>query len=154
MIPYVVLLLVFAYLTMRVQCWKDISTLGFRLNTPQGYLDRPRWYHASRVVVFFAALLAAVATGSPPIGKALVVLAAVWALCAWVGRNDAFDLFRQTHKDLLAYEDEVMRRDRQEYLAMLNGEDPVARRSELEEGASMSNAVLRQRLKLLRAGGL
>lgn len=153
MIPYIVLLVAYAVVAMRVQCWSDISILGFKLNTPQGYLDSPRRYHIFRAVMFFAAIIAALFAGSPPIGKAVIVLIVVWALCSWIGRNDAFDAFRQTHKDLLAYEDSVLQQDRQEYLEMLDGEDPVKRRAELEDGAGMTNAQLRERLKLLQARG-
>lgn len=154
MIPYVLLLIAYAYFAMRVQCWRDISTLGFRLNTPQGYIENPGRYHAIRSVLFFATAIAALATGKPPIGEALVVLVGAWALCFWLGRSDAFDAFRRTHKELLAYEDSVLQRDRREYLEMLNGEDPAERRAELEAAASMSNRELRLRLKRLRANGL
>lgn len=154
MIPYVVLLIAYAYLAMRVQCWRDISTLGFKLNTPEGYIRNPGRYHAIRSLLFLATAVAALATGKPPIVKALVVLVGVWGLCFWLGRSDAFDAFRKTHKELLAYEDSVLQRDRREYLEMLDGEDPAARRAELEAAASMSNRELRSRLKLLRANGL
>lgn len=154
MIPYVLLLMAYAYFAMRVQCWRDISTLGFKLNTPQGYIKSPGRYHAIRSGLFFATAIAAIATGKPPIEKTLVVLVGVWGLCFWVGRTDAFDAFRKTHKELLAYEDSVLQRDRREYLEMLDGEDPSTRRAELEAAASMSNRELRSRLKRLRATGL
>ncbi len=154
MIPYVVLLIAYILFATRVQFWRDISTLGFKLNTPQGYMSRPSVYHALRTVLFLGAAVSPLVTGKPPLGKALLVLLAAWVFCRWYGRNDAFEEFRCTHKELLEYENEVLLRDRQEYLALLDGEDPVKRRAELEEAANMSNRQLRERLVFLRKRGL
>ncbi len=153
MILFVVLAATFAFVAMRVFEWTTISSLGFKLAVPQGFLDHPVLYKLLMIGLFIAAMAASIVPGSPPLHKAVVVLAGTWGAAWWLGRSNAFDTFRRIHQELLEYESGLGESDPAEYQRIMREPGANQRQQELEAGARKSNKELRDMLRLMSGRG-
>jgi len=148
MIPFVVFAAILAYVALRVVEWKTISSLGFKLAVPQGFLDHAQIYKLGMFGSFISALVASSVTGNPPLHKAAVVLVAIWGVAWWLGRNNAFDTFRRMHLELLEYESSLKESNPSEYRRIMQEPGADRRQEELVAGTKMSNKELRAMLRM------
>lgn len=145
---FVLFLGIYLLVATKVNEWTIISTLGFKLQAPLGFLQRPHLYFLGRTALFWVAATTAVLGESPPLYKAVPALLLAWAVSIWLGRRRGFEAYRQTYRELLAYEDQVQNSNPAEYREMLQGEDPATHRADLEAGATTTNRDLKERLRI------
>ncbi len=121
---------------MKLEEWATISTLGFRIEVPQGFMDRPEMYfYVEYGLLFLAAIIAAAADGFRFLYLStamLITLAIVYFLAKYFGRKRAYNTFRRNHLILAK-----------------NESDPTVR-AELEDTARLTDKELKHRLELLR----
>ena len=139
---FVTLVALYAIVAVKVDQWFTISRLGFKSYTPQLFLNNPRIYQVTRMVLFGAAGIALFVTTAIPWYFGVIALAVVWLGAFWIGRRAAFNTYRQIHREMIEYEDAVKVSDPSEYARILDGVAPSARRAELEEGARRTDQEL------------
>jgi hypothetical protein len=144
---FVVLAVVYAVVAIMVDRWFTISCLGFKSETPQGFLEYPRRYHGTRKLLFVAATVTLFFVHIVPWYVGAAVLAAVWFSAFWIGRNLGFADFRRIHREMIEDDASLKVNDPVEYSERYGKEDPLVRRAELEKGAHISNQELIERVQ-------
>jgi hypothetical protein len=79
----------------KVDQWVTIAALGFKLETPQGFLEHPRTYDVIRTALLFAAAACLFGTTSIPWYVGATILAAAWFATTWIGQRRAFAIYRR-----------------------------------------------------------
>lgn len=129
---FLVLLLIYAIVAVKVEEWTTIFLLGFRIETPQGFLARPGIYIFLRRALFVSAILAAITTSAFPWYVGFLALVAIACIAILIGRKLAYNNFRRVHRFLA--EDET---DPKELAA-------------IEAGARLTDKELKARLVLAK----
>ena len=129
---FFVLLAVYAIVALKVEEWLTISVLGFRIETPQGFLEHPGAYTSVRLLLLVAAGLSAFITHSLLWYIGILVVAFAKFVAEYFGRKKAYASFRRLHRLLAA--DET---------------DPNEL-AELEAGARLTDKELKARVALAR----
>lgn len=134
-IVFLFLVVLYAWVATKVREWVTISLLGFKLETPQLFLERPWVYGLVRALLFLVTTATAFAIASAPwyAGVALIVVVDVTA--SLVGRKKAYATFRKLHQYLAEHETDA------------------EKKASLEAGARITDKELTARLNLLRAFG-
>ena len=96
---FVFFLILYFALAAKVDEWITITRLGFSIETPQGFMDHPRWYDAIRSLFFLAAGAVLYDTRFIPWYIGLGILAIVWLAAGWVGQGRAFETYRKMWRD-------------------------------------------------------
>jgi hypothetical protein len=87
--------LVYFWFGSKVDQWVTISTLGFKLETPQRFLENPRIYDVIRSVLFLTACVCLLGTELIHWYMGAGILAAAWLATTWIGQRIAFSTYRQ-----------------------------------------------------------
>src|SRR2546428_778590 len=94
-LAFLTLATAYVWFGAKVDEWITISTLGFGLEVPQGFLDRPRRYDFIRVVLLALAAACLLGTTRVPWFVGLGVLAVAWFSTTWLGQRRAFATYRR-----------------------------------------------------------
>jgi hypothetical protein len=93
-IAFIVFLLLYLVVGIRVDQWITISLLGFKMATPLQFLKNPRVYDYARIAVFVVAT-ATLLNVSFPWYFGAGALAAAWFITTWIGQRLAFNEYRR-----------------------------------------------------------
>ncbi|MBZ0143571.1 MAG: hypothetical protein K8F56_08315 [Rhodocyclaceae bacterium] len=96
---FVALVILYTMFAAKVDEWITIAALGFKLETPPGFLQYPRAYDVIRSAFFLVAAGSLFWTRSIPWYIGLVVLAGAWLAAGWVGQRKAFATYRQIWRE-------------------------------------------------------
>lgn len=139
---FVALAAVYAVVAIKVDQWFTISRLGFKTETPQLFLTNSRLYHRTRILLFAGAVITLFFAPAIPWYVGIAGLSAVWLGAFWIGRKFAFNTYRQIHREMIEYEDNVKVNDPAEYAQILGEEDSSTRRAELEKSVRITDREL------------
>jgi len=110
---FVVLMVMYALVSIKVDQWITIAALGFKTETPQMFLEKPRIYDVIRSALFVAAACSAFAMTVIPWYVGLGILAFVWLGASWIGRKNAFNDYRRILREMMEHAETAS--DRAEY---------------------------------------
>ena len=144
---FLILTIVYALVAVKVDQWFTISRLGFKSETPYFFLTKPQAYHWVRIALFAAAVAALLFASAVAWHWGFAVLLAVWLGSFWLGRKLAFRAFRRIHREMIQDDESLKTSDPVEYERIISGEDPAARRAELEKGVQMTDKELIERVE-------
>lgn len=96
---FVGLVVLYTMFAAKVDEWITIAALGFKLETPQGFLKHPRAYDVVRSAIFLVAASTLFWTRYIPWYIGLVVLAGAWLAAGRVGQRKAFATYRQVWRE-------------------------------------------------------
>ena len=91
---FVGLTLTYFWFGAKVDEWITIAALGFKMETPQLFLERPRNYDVIRTALFIAACVSLYWAKSISWYVGAIVLGAAWFGTTWLGQRNAFTLYR------------------------------------------------------------
>ncbi|MBL1121392.1 MAG: hypothetical protein D8M26_00715 [Ignavibacteriae bacterium] len=111
---FLVSILVYLWLSIKVENWITIYHLGFKTETPLLFLKNQRIYDVIRIVLFITSLILTFYTNIIPWIICLFFLLIVWVLSGKIGRNKAFNKYREILKDLAEHEEDE--KQKSEYL--------------------------------------
>jgi hypothetical protein len=92
---FLVLVVLYTLVATKVDEWITISALGFKIETPLMFLQKPRFYDVVRSALFLGAIATTVGMSTIPWFMGLGILALVWLGAGWVGRKKAFKNYRR-----------------------------------------------------------
>lgn len=144
----------YAVVAIKVDQWYTISSLGFKLETPELFLSHPKFYHRTRMLLFAAAVAVLFFTHTIQWYLGVVGLAGIWLGAFWIGRNLGFADFRRVHREIIEDDKNLKISDPAEYARTVAVEDPALRLAELERGARTTNRELIDRIQRLHKLGL
>lgn len=104
-IVFFVLLLLYSVVSAKVDEWITVSALGFKMETPRFFLERPRLYGIVRSILFLGAAATIFAMTIIPWFIGLGLLGAVWLGAGWIGRKKAFSTYRKILRTMMEFED-------------------------------------------------
>lgn len=93
------LVVLYIVIAAMVDQWITIATLGFKMQTPQGFLAHPKAYDFVRFTIFLAAAATLYGTKVIVWYLGLGVLAGAWLAAGWVGQRRAFETYRQVWRE-------------------------------------------------------
>lgn len=134
-IVFLLLVALYAGVAMKVREWVTISLLGFKLETPQLFLEQPWAYGLVRVLLFLVTAAIAFAIASAPWYAGIAALVVVDVAANLVGRRKAYATFRKLH------------------LYLAESETDPQKKASLEAGARITDKELTARLNLLKGFG-
>lgn len=102
-IVLIVLVVLYALVSAKVDEWITISALGFKTETPLMFLQKPRLYDVVRSVLFLGAIAASFGMSTIPWYIGLGILALVWLGAGWVGRRKAFNNYRKVLREMVEH---------------------------------------------------
>ena len=102
---FVVLVVLYALVSIKVDEWITISALGFKSETPMMFLQKPRFYDVVRSALFLCAVASSFGMVAVPWYVGLIVLAVAWLAAGSVGRKKAFAKYRQILREMMASAD-------------------------------------------------
>jgi hypothetical protein len=111
---FLVSILGYLWFSIKVENWITIYHLGFKTETPLLFLKNQRIYDVIRIVLFLTSLILTFYTNIIPWIVCLFFLLIVWVLSGKIGRNKAFDKYREILKDLAEHEEDE--KQKSEYL--------------------------------------
>ena len=126
------LVTLYAWVAMKVREWVIISLLGFKWETPQGFMDQPWMYGLVRMALFLVAVGTAFTINSLPWYVGVCILAVANFVASLVGRKRAYATFRRLH------------------LYLAQGETDPQERASLEADARVTDKELTARLTSLK----
>lgn len=91
---FVGLTLTYLWFGAKVDGWITIAALGFKMETPQLFLEHPKNYDVIRTVLFIAACVSLYWAKSIPWYVGAIVLGAVWFGTTWLGQRNSFAHYR------------------------------------------------------------
>ncbi|NLT51241.1 MAG: hypothetical protein GXX85_10020 [Ignavibacteria bacterium] len=98
----VILTVLYAIVSVKVEEWITISALGFKGATPMMFLQNPIFYKVVRGVFFLGAVASCFGLVAVPWYVGLLVLAVVWLAAGALGRKKAFAKYRQILQEMMA----------------------------------------------------
>lgn len=104
-IAFVVLIVLYALAAAKVDEWITISALGFKMETPLLFLQKPKLYDIARSLLFLGALVTSFGMTAIHWYTGLGILAIVWLAAGWVGRKKAFNNYRHILHEMIASAD-------------------------------------------------
>lgn len=113
-ILFIIFVLVYFWFSIKVENWITIYHLGFRTETPLLFLKNQKIYDAIRIILFITCLILTFYATIIPWFICLFLIAIIWVLSGKIGRNKAFDKFREILKDLA--ENEEHEQQKSEYI--------------------------------------
>jgi len=122
-ILFIFFVLVYFWFSIKVENWITIYHLGFRTETPLLFLKNQRIYDAIRIILFITCIIFSFYTTIIPWYICLFVIAAIWVLSGKIGRNKAFDNYREILKDLAEHEEDEQQKS--EYLLELKKSNDI-----------------------------
>jgi hypothetical protein len=111
---FIIFVLVYFWFSIKVDNWITIYHLGFRTETPLLFLKNQKTYDVIRITLFITCLIMTFYTNIIPWVICLFIIAIVWVLSGKIGRNRAFDKYREILKDLAEHEEDE--KQKSEYL--------------------------------------
>lgn len=109
---FIILILIYLWLSIKVENWITIYYLGFKTETPVMFLRNPRVYDVARTLLIILFLVLSFYTVFFPWFLCLLIIAIVWALSGKIGRGHAFNKYREILAELAKdEEDEVQRNE-------------------------------------------
>jgi len=115
-IVFIVFVVLYALLAVKVDEWYTISALGFKIATPMMFLKKPWMYSVIRSALFLATVGITFFITFVPWYISLVILAVVWFVAGVVGRIKAFNKYRQILHEMMEDSDSPDRRTELEIL--------------------------------------
>ena len=122
-ILFIIFVLVYFWFSIKVENWITIYHLGFRTETPQLFLKNQKIYDAIRVILFITCLILAFYAPIIPWFVCLSVIAIIWVLSGKIGRNKAFNKYREILKDLAEHEEDEQQKS--EYIIESKKENDI-----------------------------
>ena len=105
-ILFIVFVLIYFWFSIKVDNWITIYNLGFKTETPLLFLRNQKIYDAIRVILFLTCLILTFYTIVIPWLICISVIAIIWILSGKIGRNKAFNKYREILKDLAEHEED------------------------------------------------
>lgn len=99
----IVLVLLYAIVSAKVDEWITISALGFKSETPMMFLQNPRIYDVVRSVLFLGATASSFGMKDLPWYVGLIALAVIWLVAGSIGRKKAFAKYRQVLREMIDF---------------------------------------------------
>lgn len=99
----VVLALLYAVVSAKVDEWITISVLGFKCETPMRFLQNPTIYYVVRSILFLGAAASCFGMKAVPWYAGLIVLAVIWLIAGIIGRKKAFATYRQALREMIEF---------------------------------------------------
>jgi hypothetical protein len=93
--------LAYIWFGAKVDEWVTIAALGFKLETPQLFLQSPRNYDVIRLGLFIAACASLFGTTSIPWYAGAIVLGSAWFGTTWLGQRRAFATYRRICQEIV-----------------------------------------------------
>jgi hypothetical protein len=99
---FFILAVLYTLVSVKVDEWITISSLGFKSETPMKFLQKPRFYDVVRSALFLAAIATSFGMVDIPWYIGLVILAVLWFAAGSIGRKKAFNKYRQILREMMA----------------------------------------------------
>ena len=97
-------LLLYVLIALKVKQWEVITILGFRTETPQGYLTNPKYYNLTRTICFLVAVIAVIFSPYRYSGTVgFPILGLLWFIVNNAGINRGIKEYRRVMKETCAY---------------------------------------------------
>lgn len=128
---FVIFLMIYTIIAIKVKQWITISSLGFPTETPEYFLRYPMVYILVRSIFFLFALCSMFLTHAFPWYFGLIVLLIVLICAGWLGRKRAFKNYRRT------------------LIEMIEHAESEEEKSEYEKAMNKNDKELMDRMKLL-----
>lgn len=103
---FIIIVLIYFWLSIKVENWITIYHLGFKTETPLLFLNNQRIYDVVRVLLFLTSLILAYYAIYLSVFICLLILFVVWVLSGKIGRNKAFKKYREILLDLAEHEED------------------------------------------------
>lgn len=145
---FLVLVILYALVTIKVDQWFTISRLGFKTETPVRFFMYPSGFQSLRIVLFIFTVMPIIDLKVIPWYVGVLILAVVSLAAILIGHKLAFNDYRRIHRELIAHEENLKVSDPSEYARFLGDEDPTAHRVELEQGARRTARELMKLVKI------
>jgi len=122
-ILFIIFVLIYFWFSIKVDNWITIYHLGFRTETPILFLKNQKIYDVIRITLFITCLILTFYTTIIPWIICLFIIAIIWVLSGKIGRNKAFDKYREILKDLAEHEEDE--KQKSEYLMELKKSNDI-----------------------------
>ena len=99
---FIILAVLYALLSIKIDEWITISALGFSSETPRLFLETPRFYDVLRTILFLSTVGACFGLTEVPWYAGIGVLILVWMVVGLIGRNKAFNNYRKILREIAA----------------------------------------------------
>ena len=99
----IILALLYAVVSIKVDEWITISALGFKTETPMMFLQNPKLYEVVRSVLFLGAVVSCFGMKALSWYVGLIALAVIWLTAGSIGRKKAFARYRQVLKEMVEF---------------------------------------------------
>ena len=96
---FVALLVLYLWFGAKVDEWTTISILGFKLETPQGFLEHSRAYSRIRSALFLLAIASVYGLQYFSWYIGVAGLFGAWFATTWLGQRMAFNTYRRRWRE-------------------------------------------------------
>ena len=103
-IVFLALLALYIWYSAKVDEWVTISSLGFSLEAPQGFLENPSRYNHIGLIILAACIASLLAVDRIPWYAGLLLVAVAWFATTAIGQRRAFDTYRRRCNEALQEE--------------------------------------------------
>lgn len=93
-IVFIVFVFLYLVVSAKLESWKTISALGFKMETPLAFHQGSKIYDIFRTILFIIALTMCFVMTSIPWYVGLITLGVVWLCAGSIGRNIGINRYR------------------------------------------------------------
>jgi len=110
---FLIFVTIYLWISIKVENWITLYYLGFKSETPPLFLKNQRIYDVARIILILICIALAFNAVLIPWFICLLIIAFIWVLSGKIGRNKAFNKYREIIIELA--EQEMDEQQKSEY---------------------------------------